>query len=142
MPVLAFNPVDVFLDDVFSKVHALKTDVLKIALSNVVITSATSILSQVTQISSGNGYETGGLVIPISNFSGNPGDGSFSLIASDDVALTATGPIPSFRYLYLYNDSSTNKKGIAFYDYGTPITLGAANDSVLIKDGSSLFTVR
>jgi hypothetical protein len=55
-----FNKFDSFVEALAEKVHNLGSDVLKVALSNAAPSAANTQLSNITQISAGNGYTTGG----------------------------------------------------------------------------------
>jgi len=52
--------------------------------------------------------------------------GTYALIA-DTLEITASGDCGPFRYVYLYDDASTGDKLIAYYDYGSTITLASGN---------------
>ena len=57
---------EVFSENLAEKVHNLDTDTIKIVLTNSAPNSAThTTLSDVTQISNGNGYTTGGTATTI-----------------------------------------------------------------------------
>lgn len=111
-----------FLEDLAEKVHNLGADTLKVALTNTTPTAATDHqLSDITQISAGSGYTTGGTQATISS-SAQTG-GNYKLVLADVTFTASGGTIGPFRYPVLYNDTATNDELIAYWDYGSSITL-------------------
>ena len=53
------------------------------------------------------------------------------------MTLTATGAVGPFRYVVLYSDTATNKELIGFYDYGSAVTLAAADTFKIDFDASN-----
>jgi len=113
---------DVFLEDLAEKVHNLGSDTLKVALTNTAPTVATDAgLSDITEISAGNGYTTGGTQATISSSAQT--SGSYKLVLADVVFTASGGTIGAFRYMVLYNDTAASDQLIAYWDYGSSITL-------------------
>lgn len=120
-----FNKFNSFAQDIGRKVHNLNSDTLKVALTNVAPNAATSaVLADITQISNGNGYTTGGAAVTTNSYSQSSGVGK---LVGDDVVWTASGAMGPFRYAVLYNDTPTSPADplIGWWDYGTSITLGS-----------------
>jgi hypothetical protein len=117
-----FNKFDVFVENLAEKVHNLGSDTLKVALTNTAPIATNTVLANITQISSGNGYTTGGATVSIT--SSTQTSGTYKLVLAD-VVFTATGSMGPFRYAVLYNDTPTSPADplIGFYDYGSSITL-------------------
>lgn len=44
-------------------------------------------------------------------------------MTADDLVLTASGTVATFRYVVLYNDDSASDSLIGWYDYGSDVTL-------------------
>jgi hypothetical protein len=99
-------------------------------------------LSNVTQISTGNGYTqvsdgAGGLV-PTISFARS---GQTTTISGTQVVLTATGAVGPFRYIILVNDTPTSPLNpvVGWLDHGSAITM-ANTDTYTIPAGA-IFTI-
>jgi hypothetical protein len=59
-----------------------------------------------------------------------------------DLTLTATGAVGPFRYIYVYNDTPTSPADplIAYYDYGSSVTLNTG-ETLTLDFGTELFTL-
>ena len=124
-----------FVEALAEKVHNLGSDTLKVALTNTAPTAATDTqLSNITQISNGNGYTTGGTAATTS--SSAQSSGTYKLVLND-VVFTASGSMGPFRYVVLYNDTATNDELIGYYDYGSSITLASGETFTVDFDGSA-----
>lgn len=124
-----FNKFNSFIEAVMEGQHDLANDTLKVALSNSAPVATNTQLSDITQISAGNGYTTGGTTI--ANVTSSQTGGTYTL-NGDDVVFTASGgAIATFRYIVVYNDTPTGDLLIGYAD------IGEAKD---ITDGNS-FTV-
>lgn len=127
----SFNKVNVFVLDLASGTHQLQTGtthVLKVVLTNTAPTSSSAVLSDITDLSTANGYTAGGTTV--GTITGSQSSGTFKLIGGTDPAWTASGgSIGPFRYAVLYNStpSSPLKPIIGWWDYGTNLTLTSGN---------------
>lgn len=117
-------------------------DTLKIVLTNSAPTAATdTVLADITQISSGNGYTTGGE--DVQNDTSRTG-GVTSVTGVDVVWTSVTGDMGPFRYVVLYNDTPTSPADplIGYYDYGSAVTLdGTAGETFTVDFSTSIFTI-
>lgn len=95
-------------------------DTLKVMLTNVAPVATNSVKGDLTEISAGGGYSAGGITAP--DVKGIRSSGTLTLSA-DTVSLTASGDVGPFRYAVLYDDTATNDPLIAWWDYGSSITL-------------------
>lgn len=129
-----FNKVNSFSEALAEKVHNLGSDTLKVALTNTAPTTATTQLSTITQIANGNGYTTGGATITTSSSAQT--SGTYKLVLAD-VVFTATGSLGPFRYAVIYNSTATNSEVIAWYDYGSSITLASGETFTVDFDGTT-----
>jgi hypothetical protein len=140
----AYNKIAGFVEHLAEKVHNLGSDSIKVALSNTAPGSestpptgatTTAILANVTQITYTN---LSSRTITIS--SSAQAAGTYSLVATDLVLTSTGGTTGPFRYIYVYNDTATNDELIAYFDYGSAVTL-ADGETFTLDFGSSLFTL-
>jgi hypothetical protein len=138
--VAAYNKFNSFVYALCKKLHNLNTsgDTLKVVLTNTAPTSAGVATTDVTQVSSGNGYTTGGTTTAqtLSNSSGTE-----KLICAD-VVFTATGALGPFRYAVLLNSTATSHELIGWWDYGSSVTLASGETFTVDFDGTNgVFTL-
>ncbi len=132
----AFNKFYSFVEHVAEKVHNLASDTLKVVLSNTAPSQSNTILSDITQISNGNGYTTGGATSAQS--SSAQSSGTYKLVIAD-VVWTASGAVGPFRYAVLYNDTPTSPADplIGWWDYGSSISLANGETFTVDFDGTT-----
>lgn len=138
-----YQKFDQFVEDLAKKVHNLDSDTLKVMLTNTAPVASNKVNADITEISAGNGYTAGGNQAVFQ--SGAQTSGIFKLVLSDVVFTGAGGSIGPFRYAVLYNDTPTSpaKPLIAFWDYGTSITITNGNSITLDLDQSGgVFTLQ
>ncbi len=121
-----------FVEDMAEKVHNLGSDSLKIALTNTVPLATNTQLSNLTEITYTN---LSSRVITTSSSAQTSGTYKLVLV---DLTLTATGgSVGPFRYIVIYNDTSTNDSLIGYYDYGSSITLADGNSIIIDFDATN-----
>jgi hypothetical protein len=124
-----FNKFFCFVQDVGRKVHNLNSDTLKIALTNSSPTTANTVLADIFQISTGNGYSSGGTAIGSTTYSQS---GGVAALTGNNVTFTATGgSMATFRYAVIYNSTAAGGPLISWVDYGSSITL-AIGESLVV----------
>jgi hypothetical protein len=125
--VATYNKFQAFVEALAEKVHNLGSDTLKVYLSNATPDAATdAVKADLAEISAGNGYTAGGNTA--AQTSSSQTGGTYKLVLADPATWTATGgTIGPFRYAVLYNDTTASKNLIAWWDYGTSITLSAGD---------------
>lgn len=131
----AYNKFNSFVEAVAEKVHNLGSDTLKVALTNVAPTAGNTQLSNITEISYTN-CSSRTLTVSSSSQTG----GVYSLVVADLILTASGGSVGPFRYVPIYNDTATNKELIAWYDYGSSITL-ADGETLTLDFGANLFTL-
>lgn len=124
-----------FYRDLGRAVMNLNTDTISVALSNVApdITS-NAILGDITQISAGNGYTTGGYNLA------NVGyglDNGVAVLVADDLEIAASGgTMATWRYAVYYDNTPTSPVDplIAVLDVGEAISLANGESRTLDHD--------
>ena len=132
-----YNKFQCFLKDFVDGKHDFTTDTLKVALSsaaNAPSASADVKLADITTIAA-PAVDNATLTTSSSGWAA----GAFKVVVAD-LTLTATGDVPAFRYVIIYNDTATNKELICFFDYGSEVTLHA-NDTFKLDFGTELFSL-
>ena len=117
-----------FTEQLVEGIHDFDAHTFKIALTNSAPNATDATLSQITQIANGNGYTTGGTATTITT---SETTGTMT-VQGTEVVFTASGSMGPFRYVVLYNDTSASDNLVAFWDYGSSLTLAT----------SETFTVR
>lgn len=133
----SFVKYECFSETLSEKAHNLDTDVLKIALTNTAPNVAThATLADITEISAGNGYTAGGADTTNST---SRASGTTSIVGVDVVWTASGGTIGPFRYVVLYNDTTSDNL-IGYWDYGSAVTL-QIGETFTADFGASMFTV-
>lgn len=142
-----FNFFDQFGYDLGAAVHNFTSHSLKIALvsqASGVDQAGDAVLGDVTQISGGTGYTTGGVDLTGETWEEtSSGSGVWRLVTSD-LLLTASGAgMGPFRYVVLFNDTPTspNKPLIGWLDYTSDITVSSGNTFLIDVGTSGWFTI-
>ncbi len=116
-----YNKFQPFLEYAFEKAVNLGSDTLKVMLTNAAPSAANGLKADLTEISSGSGYTSGGTAATIS--SSAQSSGTYKLVLADVVFTASGGTIGPFRYAVLYDDTSTSDVLIGWWDYGSSVTL-------------------
>jgi hypothetical protein len=131
----AYQKFDSFVEALAEKVHNLGADQLRVALSNSAPTASNSLLSQISQVSYANCSSRA-----LTTASSAQTSGTYALVLNDLTLTASGGQVGPFRYVILYNDTAANDELIAWYDYGSSITLNDG-DTFTIDFGASLLTL-
>lgn len=135
-----FNKFHSFVEALAEKTHNLGSDTLTVALSNTLPVNTNTQLSNITQISYTNiqnGTTTGRNLTGVTSAQVT---GTYKLDAND-LVLTATGTVPTFRYVVLYNDTATNDELIGWYDYGATVDLLNGETFTITWDAAGILTL-
>lgn len=130
----AFNKFNVFTYDALAGKHDFTTQTFKVALSNTAPSAANSVLTDITQISAGNGYTAGGTAVTMSLTTSS---GTAKVTGTDIVFTASGGSVGPLRYAVLYNDTTTGDPLIGWWDYGSSITLASGESLTVDFDGSN-----
>lgn len=126
-----FQKFNSFTEALAEKVHNLGSDTLKVALTNSAPVATNTQLSNITEISYTN-ISSRNLTVSTSSQT----SGTYKLVLND-LVLTASGAVGPFRYIVIYNDTATNDELIAWYDYGSSISLANTDTLTLDFDGTN-----
>lgn len=135
-----FNKFNSFVEALAEKVHNLGSDTLTVALTNSAPTATNTVLANITEISYTNiqnGTTTGR---DLTGVTSSQTSGTYKLDA-DDLVLTATGTVPTFRYVVLFNNSATNDELIGWYDYGATVDLLNGETFTITWDAAGILTL-
>lgn len=130
-----FNKFNSFVEALAEKTHNLGADTLTVALTNTAPVATNTVLANITQIS----YTNLSSRVLTSVTSSQTG-GTYTLDAAD-LVLTASGTVPTFRYVVLYNDSATSDELIGYYDYGSAVDLLNGETFTITFDASGILTL-
>ncbi len=136
----SFQKFDSFVEALAEKTHNLGSDTLKVALTDAAPLATNTQLSNITEISYTNiqdGTTTGRTLTGVTSAQTS---GTYELDAND-LVLTATGTVPSFQYVVLYNDTATNDELIGFYDYGSTVSLLNSETFTITWDVDGILTL-
>ena len=125
-----FTKINSFVENLAKGLIDLSGNGLTIALTNTAHTSTWDELADLTQISYTN---LSARVLTVTTASQTAG--TFTLDCAD-LELTASGTVPAFRYVYIYDDNSTGDKLICYGDYGSAVNM-ASGDKINIKFNAS-----
>lgn len=131
-----YNKFNQFVQDLANKAHNLSADVFKVMLTNTVPVNTNTIKANITEISAGNGYTAGGTAATITSSTQTSGTLKWIL---QSVVFTASGAVGPFRYAVLYNDTQTSPADplIAWWDYGSAVTLASGDTFTVAFDGTN-----
>lgn len=133
----AYNKFHAFVENLAEKVHNLGSDTLKVMLTNSAPSAANSVKADLTDLGAGNGYTAGGTAATISSSAQT--SGTYKLVLADVVFTASGGSIGPFRYAVLYNDTPTSPADplIAWWDYGSSLTIASGESFTVDFDGSA-----
>lgn len=115
-----YNKFNQFVQDLAEKVHNLSSDQLDVYLSNATPDAAADLVkADLAEIATGNGY-TG--PVDTQNTGAETG-GTYTLTGTKVVITASGGSIAAFRYVVLINQTAASDPLIAWWDYGSALTL-------------------
>ena len=132
-----YNKFQCLVEDLAEKKHNLASDTLKVAFSNASNPPSASADVKLADITTITATYLGDVTLTVSSSSQIAG--TYKLVVTDKT-LTATGDVPAFRYVIIYNDTAANDELIAWYDYGSEVTL-ASGDTFKLDFGTELFSL-
>lgn len=130
-----FNKFNSFVEALAEGAHNLGADTLTIALTNTAPVATNTVLTNITEISYTNVSSR-----VLTSVTSAQTSGTYTLDAAD-LVLTASGTVPTFRYVVLYNDTATNDELIGYYDYGSAVDLLNGETFTITFDASGILTL-
>jgi hypothetical protein len=115
----SYNKFQQFTKDLIDGVHDFDAHTFKVMLTNTAPVNTNSVKANLTEITAGSGYTAGGTATTITTSTSS----GTAKVSGTDVVFTSTGTIGPFRYAVLYNDTALNDPLIAWWDYGSSISL-------------------
>lgn len=129
-----FTKFNAFVEALAEKLHNLGSDQLKVALTNSAPSASNTVLANITEITYTN--------LSSRNITTNASaqtSGTYKLTLTDLVLTASGGSVGPFRYIVVYNDTALNDELIAWYDYGSSITLADGETLTIDFDGTNGF---
>ena len=131
----AYNKFQPWVDYLAEGVNCA-TDQSTVALTNSAPVNTNSVLANITEISYTN-LSSRNLTTASSSQSG----GTYTL-DFNDLVLTASGAVPTFRYVVIYDATVAGSPLVAWFDYGAGgVTMANGDTFTLTFSASGLFTV-
>ena len=132
-----YNKFQCFVEDLAEGKHNLGSDTLKVAFSNASNAPSASAHVKLADINTIAATNLGDVTLTVSSSSQTAG--TYKLVVTDKT-LTASGAVPAFRYVIIYNDTAANDPLICYFDYGSEVTL-AKDDTFKLDFGDQLFSL-
>lgn len=140
--MVAYNKFQDFVEQLGLGVHDLDAaaHVLKVALTNTAPVATNTILGNITQIASGNGYTTDGE--DTTNTWSETG-GTATLGATDVVWTAGPSAMAQFRYVVTHNDTQTTpvKPLVCWWDNGSAVDLANGESFTVDFQSDQIFTL-
>ena len=130
-----FNKFNSFVEALAEGTHNLGSDTLTVALTNSAPVAGNTVLANITEIAYTNVSSRVLTAVTSAQTSG-----TYTLDAAD-LVLTASGTVPTFRYVVLYNDTATSDELIGYYDYGSAVDLLNGETFTITFDASGILTL-
>jgi hypothetical protein len=129
-----YNKFNSFTEALAEKVHNLGSDVLTVALTAAASApvATNTVLANLTQISYTNLSSR-----VLTQGTSSQTSGTYKLTINDLTLTASGGSVATFRYVVIYNDTATNDELIAWFDYGSNITLASGESLTLDFDAAN-----
>lgn len=137
----AYNKFNQFVKDLVDGVYDWDAHTFKVLLTNTAPVATNATRSALTELGAGNGYTSGGTATTITT---SLATATAKVVGTDVVFTASGGTIGPFRYAVLYDDTPTAPADptVAWWDYGSPITLADGETFTVDFDASAgIFTI-
>ena len=136
-----YNKFNIFTKDLIDAKHNFGSNTFKVMLTNTAPVATNVDKSNITEITGGGstGYTAGGTATTITE---STSSGVAKVVGSNVVFTAGTAGIGPFQYAVLYNSSTSPYPLIAWWDYGSAITLASTETLTVQFDATNgIFTV-
>jgi hypothetical protein len=134
-----YNKFNQFVKDLIDGKHNFSSNTFKVFLTNTAPTATMTVKADMTEITAGSGYTAGGNTVTITT---SVASGVAKVSATNTTFTASGGSVGPFQYAVLYNDTTASDPPIAWWDYGTAITLASTETLTIAFDASNgIFTV-
>jgi hypothetical protein len=136
----AYNKFNLFTQDVCEASHNFKSggNTYNVMLTNTAPVATNHLYGDIsgTEVANGGGYTTGGIASAMSDSSAS---GTEKVLATNVTWTGSGGGMGPFRYVVIYNvtTSSPLKPLVCWFDYGSSISLNAADTFTVSFDGTN-----
>lgn len=127
-----------FVQSLARKLIDLNADTIKLALCTTTPAAIDVYASLSMEVANGQGYTSGG--IALTGQSAVQASGVLTFDATDPT-ITASGSGFSFRYPWMYSDTSAAKNVILHWDYGSTISLASGDSANFVIAGTGILTI-
>ena len=136
----SYNKFNAFVADLANGVHDFSSDQISVALcaaANAPV-ATNSVLGDLTTVALTNLVSA-----DVTTTSSTQTSGTYSLVLVDPTLTASGGSVGPFRYVVFYNNASASDSLIAWYDYGSEITLASGESLAINIDTTNnrLFTL-
>lgn len=142
-----YNKFNQFTKDLIDGKHNFSSNTFKVFLTNTQPTTNMTAKADMTEVSNlttgvANGYTLGGATVTITATT----SGGVAKVTGSNAVITAAATvgivIGPFQFAVLYNDTAAGDPIIAWWDYGTAITLAPSEVLTVVFDATNgIFTV-
>jgi hypothetical protein len=126
-----FNKFNTLVADMPNKVHNFSSDQLKVALTDSAPVATNTVLANITEISYTNISSRN-----ITLTSSTQSSGTYKLIVAD-LVLTASGTVPQFRYIVIYNSTASGGPLICWFDKAAEVNMLSGDTLTLDFDNAA-----
>lgn len=135
----AYNKFNSFVQNLGDGLLDLNSDQLNICLTNTAPVATNTVYSNISDLSTANGYTAGGTAVGSTAYSQSSG---LATLTGSNVVFTASGgSIGPFRYAVLYDYTASGKNLIAWWDYGSSISI-SANETFTVNLSGGILTLQ
>ena len=136
----SYNKFQDFTEQLIEGIHDFDAHTFKVYLTNnAPSASLDAVIADLAEISAGNGYTAGGTATTITT---SETTGTAKVVGTDVVFTASGGSIGPFQYAVFYNDTSASDNLIAWWDYGSAVTLSTGETFTVDFDATNgIFTL-